>query len=201
MKSMVSHLQDTPFYLDQRHRKVFVDFGNSLPIHENGTLFTDLYDSLLVALPLNEQPSMTCSDDLLWLGVVYNQYPNWYQNSAGVQIFPALGSLSENEMEKLNSHPLVVIEVHIIKTARWVLFISKAFQSFVYRSKITTPRNYEIHIVLQGHSVVSWDFKLLQRFKISGGGLPYKRLMGMCRWMGSHFHDWIDYNGVALFSI
>ena len=31
-----------------------------------------------------------------------------------------------------------------------------------------------------------------------GGLLPYKRLMGMCRWMGSHFHDWIDYNGVAL---
>ena len=30
--------------------------------------------------------------------------------------------------------------------------------------------------------------------------LPYKRLMGMCRWMGSHFHDWIDYNGVT-FSI
>ena len=20
----------------------------------------------------------------------------------------------------------------------------------------------------------------------------------MCRWMGSHFHDWIDYNGVAV---
>ena len=33
-----------------------------------------------------------------------------------------------------------------------------------------------------------------------GGVLHYKRLMGMCRWMGSHFHDWIDYNGVA-FSI
>ena len=24
--------------------------------------------------------------------------------------------------------------------------------------------------------------------------------MGMCRWIGSHFHDWVDYNGVA-FSI
>ena len=23
------------------------------------------------------------------------------------------------------------------------------------------------------------------------------RLMGMCRWIGSHFHGWIDYNGVA----
>ena len=37
-------------------------------------------------------------------------------------------------------------------------------------------------------------------FKIppeGGGVLPYKRLMGMCRWMGSHFHDWIDYNGVT----
>ena len=32
------------------------------------------------------------------------------------------------------------------------------------------------------------------------GRLPYKRLMGMCRWMGSHFQDWIDFNGVA-FSI
>ena len=32
-----------------------------------------------------------------------------------------------------------------------------------------------------------------------GGILPYKRVM-MCRWMGSHFHDWCDYNGVA-FSI
>ena len=31
----------------------------------------------------------------------------------------------------------------------------------------------------------------------SEGVLPYKRLMGMCHWMGSHFHDWIDYNGVA----
>ena len=38
--------------------------------------------------------------------------------------------------------------------------------------------------------------------KRSGGRgvLPYKRLMGMCRWMGPHFHDWIDYNGVV-FSI
>ena len=35
-------------------------------------------------------------------------------------------------------------------------------------------------------------------FNPGGGGvLPYKRLMGMCRWMGSHFHDWIDYNGVT----
>ena len=34
-----------------------------------------------------------------------------------------------------------------------------------------------------------------------GGGVPsYKRLMGMCRWMGSHFHDWSDHNAVA-FSI
>ena len=22
-------------------------------------------------------------------------------------------------------------------------------------------------------------------------------IMGICRWMGSYFHDWIDYNGVV----
>ena len=36
--------------------------------------------------------------------------------------------------------------------------------------------------------------------EIPGGALPYKRLMGLCRWTGSHFHDWSDYNGIA-FSI
>ena len=30
------------------------------------------------------------------------------------------------------------------------------------------------------------------------GELPNNRLMGMCRWMGSHFHDWVDYNVVAV---
>ena len=27
-----------------------------------------------------------------------------------------------------------------------------------------------------------------------------KRLLGMCRWMGSHFHNWTDYRG-ATFSV
>ena len=36
--------------------------------------------------------------------------------------------------------------------------------------------------------------------KLVQGVLPYKRLIGMCRWMWSHFHDWSDYNGVV-FSI
>ena len=30
--------------------------------------------------------------------------------------------------------------------------------------------------------------------------LPYKKLMGMCRWMGSHFHDWIDYKWGGIFN-
>lgn len=29
------------------------------------------------------------------------------------------------------------------------------------------------------------------------GVLPSNRLIGMCRWMGSHFHGWIDYDGAA----
>ena len=37
------------------------------------------------------------------------------------------------------------------------------------------------------------------RRKRGRGVLPYKRLMGMCHWMRSHFHDWIDHEGVAHF--
>ena len=47
------------------------------------------------------------------------------------------------------------------------------------------------------------DFALFGLESCPGVGavLPYNRLMGMCGWMGSHFHDWIDYNGVAHFLI
>ena len=29
------------------------------------------------------------------------------------------------------------------------------------------------------------------------GVLPSNRQLAVCRWMGSHFHNWIDYNGVT----
>ena len=32
---------------------------------------------------------------------------------------------------------------------------------------------------------------------MGGGVLTRKRPLGMCRWMGSHFHNWTDYNGVT----
>ena len=41
---------------------------------------------------------------------------------------------------------------------------------------------------------------MVSNHQFPGRVLPHKRLTGMCRWMGSHFHDWIDYNGAA-FSI
>ena len=34
-----------------------------------------------------------------------------------------------------------------------------------------------------------------------GGALPSNGLLGMCRWMGSHFHNLTDYNGVTFSSI
>ena len=48
-----------------------------------------------------------------------------------------------------------------------------------------------------------WSHKFMYKYMLKyafcvfirgggGGVLPYKRLMGMCRWIGSHFHDWID---------
>ena len=32
---------------------------------------------------------------------------------------------------------------------------------------------------------------------LARGVLPSKRLMGVCRWMGSHFHNWVDSNRVT----
>ena len=61
-------------------------------------------------------------------------------------------------------------------------------QSFMYRNVNFFPSEF----------LISTPSTCLTRG--GGGVLPYKRLMGMCSWMGSHFHDWPDFNGVA-FSI
>ena len=53
---------------------------------------------------------------------------------------------------------------------------------------------------LPGNRVLALKWTLFRPRGGGGGALPSNRLMGMCRWMGSHFHVWIDYNGVA-FSI
>ena len=44
------------------------------------------------------------------------------------------------------------------------------------------------------------DVQLQVKVSERGGEvLPHNRLMGMCCWMGSHFLNWSDYNGVANF--
>ena len=40
------------------------------------------------------------------------------------------------------------------------------------------------------------NFDWIAKLESPGGVLPSKRLLGMCRWMGSHFHNWTDYNGL-----
>ena len=48
------------------------------------------------------------------------------------------------------------------------------------------PNQYILHLVLcskNSRGGGGWEV----------GVRPSKRLMGMCRWMGSHFHNWIDW--------
>ena len=50
------------------------------------------------------------------------------------------------------------------------------------------------------HSVTKGLYELCHPFSpmpASGGVLPSKRLLAVCRWMGLHFHNWTDYNGVT----
>ena len=111
MRALTDQVQDAPFYVDKINQKVSVDLGNSLPIDEDGNMDTILKNSLLVAVHLDNSHPTKCSDNLIRLGIVFNNDTNWYKTSAGVQIFPDQGSLSDDAMSKLADHPLVVAEV------------------------------------------------------------------------------------------
>ena len=55
-----------------------------------------------------------------------------------------------------------------------------------------------IHLFYTLIQIKNFKNRILHNDEIPGGGvLPSKRLLGMCRWMGSDFQNWIDYNGVT----
>ena len=54
--------------------------------------------------------------------------------------------------------------------------------------------------LLRGRKGKEGEKGIINYSRGEGGVLPSNRLMGVCGWMGSHFHDRIDYDGVP-FSI
>ena len=113
MKSQIAYLRETRtfFYMDQQNKKVFIDFGNSLPINSDGSMSTSHYGDLYVALPKGEDPKLDCSDELMWIGSVDYKLPQWYRNTSGIQTFPVKGSFSTQEMTKLQNSPFLVVEL------------------------------------------------------------------------------------------
>lgn len=68
----------------------------------------------MVAIPrkiADDGKAVSCADDLVPLGVVLYRLANWYENSAGVQSFPPIGVLSDEEIKRLETTPLVIAEV------------------------------------------------------------------------------------------
>ena len=79
--------------------------------------------------------------------------------------------------------------------AEWQGSSGKGGRCSIFR----TEKYFYYHRVSNDRSVLSQSLTILCSVAgiFPGEVLPYKRLMGMRRWMGSHFHVWIDYNGVA----
>ena len=58
--------------------------------------------------------------------------------------------------------------------------------------KMVWPKNY-----YSSFSLCMQEYKMYKYSCVPSELLAYKRLIGMCRWLGLDFHEWIDYNGVA----
>ena len=67
----------------------------------------------------------------------------------------------------------------MLSKPNWILFLST----------IKIFKDYENVLA---NVTLSYSTLIVIRFN-ARGALLYKRLMGMCRWMGSHFYDWRDY--------
>ena len=72
-------------------------------------------------------------------------------------------------------------------------------EPFISKETVKHTSNCELMLKIY-HLLSFWkSFSSTRLTPTPGGGgvLPNKRLLGMCRGMGSHFHNCIDYNGVT----
>ena len=53
------------------------------------------------------------------------------------------------------------------------------------------------HNTILYNSLYGRCYMVEPRVRGGGGVLPSKRLLGMCHWMGSHFQNWTNYDGVT----
>ena len=116
LKAQMEGLQDAPFVLNKKTKKLTVDFGNSLPIMKNGSHNVTFIGQLLVAVPIRmtaDNKPVSCNDDLQNLGIVLHRVDNWYRNSAGLHSFPPIGVLSDEVIERLENTSLVIAEVRM----------------------------------------------------------------------------------------
>ena len=70
-----------------------------------------------------------------------------------------------------------------VKDARWLQYLKKK------ESRISTDNSHLFHNASLDPTINCK--RKLQYLRL--GVLIGSTLMGMCRWMGSHFHNWIDY--------
>ena len=121
------------------------------------------------------------------------QQDHWKDNTSR-----KLQTLSHSVNRTLSTAPEVTATVAVVEDS-WIRLsgTSKPIVALILKKAIRIRLGKD-NVVFNGPT---WELQSAVRFsKNRGGVLPYKRLMGMCRWVGSHFHDWSDYNGVA-FSI
>lgn len=105
-------VQSTPFIVDQKKMKAYIDFGNSFQITEDGSFarMKDLYVGLCLERD-QLSSNLTCLDKFHWLGKVDQGVYNWYKNTAGIQSFPTNKTFSDIELKLAVVHPFAVVEV------------------------------------------------------------------------------------------
>ena len=88
----------------------------------------------------------------------------------------------------------------------FMLFLRRMLSVFLVSSCSQSPYTllaFRAHSQITVPALAFTNQGSLSREKDPGGGrgvLPNNRLMEMCGWMGSHFPDWVDYNGVVIFN-
>ncbi|KXJ05087.1 hypothetical protein AC249_AIPGENE14166, partial [Exaiptasia diaphana] len=66
------NVQSAPFIVDKKKRKIYIDFGNSLPITKNGSFDTKVLQKLYVGIPrdIDGSSRISCNNKFFWIGKV-----------------------------------------------------------------------------------------------------------------------------------
>ena len=109
VSNFIKQANAAPFIIDKVHKRLIIDFENSVPLDNHGLPMKANGKTWNVAYPRRQLHNISCSTEIEVIGSVNLEDSYWFEKLAGIKWFP----LTKKQIDDLENTPLLFVMVSI----------------------------------------------------------------------------------------